>query len=61
MNEENARKKHRLGLSDKLPALARKSEVLEAELGALELENVKVSLQIALVRSLGGGYREGKE
>jgi len=61
MNLISAQKKHRLGLSDKLPALARRSEVLEGELGGLELENVKVSLQIALVRSLGGGYREDKE
>ncbi|MFZ5374963.1 MAG: efflux transporter outer membrane subunit [Campylobacterota bacterium] len=61
MNEKSARKQHLLGLSDKLPVLERKCEVLEGELGALELANAKASLQIALVRSLGGGYREGKE
>lgn len=61
MNERSARKKHLLGLSDKLPYLARKSEVLEGELNALELATYQSSLQIALVRSLGGGYREGKE
>ncbi len=61
MNERAARKKHLLGLSDKLPYLARKSEVLEGELDALELATYQSSLQIALVRSLGGGYREAKE
>ena len=57
-NEEAERKRHLLGLSDKLPLLARKEEVLEGELGSLELERDKGTLQIALIRALGGGYRD---
>lgn len=57
-NEEAAWKKHRIGLCDKLPALAERSGVLEGELDGLEHESAMASLQIALIRSLGGGYRD---
>jgi NodT family efflux transporter outer membrane factor (OMF) lipoprotein len=57
-NEEIALKKYRAGLTNKLPYLVTKRETLQSELTKIDLGEEKSSLQINLIKALGGGYKE---
>lgn len=60
-NEAIERRKLSYGLSDKLPLLSAKRAVYESELESFSLNETKSSLQIQLIKALGGGYVEGGE
>lgn len=60
-NETIARKKLSIGLTDKIPYLSAKIETYHSELIAINLEDEKSSLQIALIKALGGGYNDPED
>ena len=56
-----SRKKHQLGLSNKLPYLSAQKTTFEGEIETYSLMDTKAYIQIELIKSLGAGYRDTKE
>ena len=57
-NEALALKRFGGGLTDKLPYLEAQEERRRGELGKIALQEQKASLQIELIKALGGGYSD---
>lgn len=60
-NVEIARKKHVRGLSNKIPYLLAQKVVQEGEIETLSLNEMKSSLQVDLIKALGGGYTDKED
>jgi outer membrane protein TolC len=60
-NELITRKRLLLGLSNKLPYLTARKNLLESEIETLSLNETKSLIQIDLIKALGGGYTDNEE
>jgi NodT family efflux transporter outer membrane factor (OMF) lipoprotein len=55
-----ARERERVGTANMLPALAAEMALLSQNKAALDLEARRISLQVGLIKALGGGYAESQ-
>lgn len=60
-NETITRKRLSLGLSNKLPYLTAKNNLLEGKIKTLSLNETKSLIQINLIKALGGGYTDQED
>lgn len=60
-NRAITRKQLLQGLSNKLPYLSAQKTVLEGEIETLSLRDTQSSIQIALIKALGGGYTDKED
>ena len=58
LNVKIAQGKFKAGLANKLPFLEAKREVTQTRLSSIDLNDAKASLQIHLIKALGGGYED---
>jgi outer membrane protein TolC len=61
INKKIALEKFNIGLTNKLPYLKEKIDIYQSELTEIDLHNEKASLQIELIKALGGGYVDNNE
>ena len=61
MNKKIALNRFSIGVTNKLPYLQASIEIHRSELTEIDLHTEKASLQIELIRALGGGYVDNNE